>query len=148
MSDREQYDYIRRQVGLGMKTPDQDHIDEVTQAVVLKLVRTRSWGQRITAKAVQRFARQVLADERRRRLTHLSSLADRGESAPAAPAEPPDGEIDEVIERYCPGRGGEVLRRALLGMSPAEIAADLGLPGGTVRRLLHQARKAVRPLLV
>src|SRR4051794_10502345 len=78
------------------------------------------------------------------------------DDAPAPPEENPAellaaaearGEVWALLDRLSPGQRAVMVLRYYGGLNDAEVAARLGLPPGTVRRRLHDARERLRTLL-
>jgi len=102
--------------------------------------RARAW--------VLTIARHLALDAVRRRTREpVSGMADRGAAAPAGE---PDGIRLDVVHALL--RLGEVDRQIvvlhdLAGLTHAEVAAELGLPAGTVRWRYRVALARLRPLV-
>jgi len=101
-------------------------------------------------KAVQWQKRQVPLDEveAAQAVELLSALADSqpGPEAQALQAET-NREVWQALEVLAPEQRAVIVQRYYLGYSEAEMSASLQRPAGTVKWLLHTARKRLRILL-
>ena len=99
---------------------------------------------RTCALRAQRRRRAVLGEE------HLASQPSEGEGLPSQVLEASEAraEVRAAVQRLHPRRQAVVEGYYLRGLSLRETANELGLPEGTVKRLLHEARERLRPGLV
>jgi len=101
-------------------------------------------------KAVQKQKRQVSLDEADAEATMemLTALADSqpDPEAQALQAET-NREVWQALELLPPDQRAVIVQRYYLGYSEAEMSVALQRPAGTVKWLLHTARKRLRGLL-
>jgi RNA polymerase sigma-70 factor (ECF subfamily) len=67
-----------------------------------------------------------------------ADLADRSETAEA---------IMVALERLTPNQRAVIVLRYFLELSEADMAAELAVPRGTIKRRLHEARERLRTIL-
>jgi RNA polymerase sigma-70 factor (ECF subfamily) len=95
--------------------------------------------------AVKKASRQILLDDD---LSEVESLLSK---ATSAETEVEDrqlrAEILEALSRLNPRQRAAVIQRYYLEMSEKEMSTSLGIPAGTVKWLLNEARAKLRDLL-
>lgn len=106
------------------------------------------WLQLVVRTAVGRRVRR-----RRPDLLEPADLEGRGEGEDADPGEglvkaEVRAAVRDAIRGLSPRLAAVIERHYLEGLPVAEIAARLGLPEGTVKRRLHDARERLRPGLL
>jgi RNA polymerase sigma-70 factor, ECF subfamily len=88
------------------------------------------------------------ATRERRRTTYLRALPSDGPPGPDAFGAVADrDQLDRGFARLTPEERAILVLRHYVGYDPVEIAALMGLPGGTVRSRLHHAHRAMRAAL-
>lgn len=138
-------------------TGDEHRAEELVQQA---LVKTYLAWPRARATDPEAYARRVLANQRidtwrkhrREVLVDPVEVTDRGPSGAADPVADDAADRDEVVRallRLTPRQRRVVVLRHLVGLSDAEVAADLGVSVGTVKstasRGLAQLRAELLP---